>query len=425
MGILLTKNPTDLILPVTGQCHPQSQIPRLDFELTPACDHKCAHCYNVWNAHEDDPQGSYPKGQLRGDEFLAMMEKIVLESGADHITITGGEPLLHKDAMAIVHKATQLVSSVQIISNGSHITPQKAQKFKEWGVNSIQLTLLSADAQEHDQMKGAVCFEDTIRAALDLRDAGVPVQVCYVAMASNAHAFADVFDLCFALGVNAVSYNRMSPTGWAVHQVEQLMPWVDQVEQDLELAERLGPVYDIHVATAMPIPPCLIRIERYQWVQFGFCSVGTHSPNITIDALGNARSCNLSSGIMGNVIQQHWHEIYQSDYLHSFKKKLPPPCRSCAYAHHCQGGCKESAFATYGDLQHVDPFIEIYQQREMQQTAMPSQKLSTNTNPTGNSTTNSFSTPSSTHKSVSPSHQGLIQITEPRSRSRSLPKSWS
>ena len=34
----------------------QSQIPRLDFELTPGCDHKCAHCYNVWTADEGDPQ---------------------------------------------------------------------------------------------------------------------------------------------------------------------------------------------------------------------------------------------------------------------------------------------------------------------------------------------------------------------------------
>ncbi len=54
------------------------------------------------------------------------------------------------------------------------------------------------------------------------------------------------------------------------------------------------------VATAMPIPPCLIRHQRYPRVRFGFCSVGTASPNVTIDPLGNVRSCNLSSAILGN-----------------------------------------------------------------------------------------------------------------------------
>lgn len=390
-----------------GQCHPNSKIPRLDFELTPACDHKCGHCYNVWNAQPEDPQGSYPKGQLVGHEFLDMMTKVVSESGADHITITGGEPLLHKDSMAMIEKATQIVSSVQIITNGSHITAEKAHAFKEWGIKSVQLTLLSADAAEHDRLKGAVCFTDTVRAALDLRDAGVPVQICYVAMAENAHCFAGVLDLCVALGVQAITYNRMSPTGWAIHQIDTLMPWVDQIEKDLDLAESLGPAYHIQVATAMPIPPCLIRIERYQWVTFGFCSVGTHSPNITIDAVGNVRSCNLSSQILGNVRQQHWHEIYQHDYLHSFKSTLSEECKSCAYANSCQGGCKESSFATYGDLTATDPLIALYRQREAGQPSIYQSQAMTHSDTDPHPVT-----------PVQHVDSSLVQITEPKRSQR-------
>ncbi len=206
-------------------CDPEHQVPRLDFELTAGCDHKCGHCYNVWNASADDPQGGYPKGQLRGPDFIQMMDKVVGQSGADHITITGGEPLLHRDAMDIIKRATELVSTVQIITNGSHITPAKATDFKRWGVRSVQLTLLSADAAEHDRLKGAECFADTVRAALDLRDAGVPVQICFVAMTENWHRFEDVMELCYVLGIRAISYNRMSPTGWTVdtNSVARLM----------------------------------------------------------------------------------------------------------------------------------------------------------------------------------------------------------
>ncbi len=335
------------------------KVPRLDFELTPGCDHACGHCYNVWNAEGDDPQAGYPRGVLPADRFLAMMDKAISQSGADHITITGGEPMLHKGAMAIIERACSLVGTVQIITNGSHVTPERARKFREWGVRSVQLTLLSADRGRHDRLKGAECFDDTLRAAVDLLAAKVPVQVCFVAMHENWRDFEGVMELCFALGVRAVSYNRMSPTGGAIHHVARLVPTVEAIEHNLDAAERLGKQWRIRVATAMPIPPCLIRLERYQWVSFGFCSIGSASPNITIDAMGNVRSCNLSSNMLGNIVDQQWPEIHGQAYLHTFKKKVPQVCRGCHYETSCQGGCKESGFAVFGDLRHPEPLLHL------------------------------------------------------------------
>lgn len=336
---------------------PAHQVPRLDFEFSAACDYKCGHCYNVWNASPGDAQAGYPKGQLAPPAFREMMVKAVRQSGAQHITITGGEPLLRKDALDLIDLACALVPSVQLITNGSHITPDVAKRFKNAGLRSVQLTLLSADRTRHDALKGAVCFDDTVRAALDLRDAGVPVQVCFVAMKENWQDFQGVMELCYVLGVRSISYNRMSATGWAIHDLDRLLPLVEQVEQNLDVAERLGPAWGVKVATAMPIPPCLIRLDHYQWVQFGFCSIGSHTPNLTIDALGNVRSCNLSGNILGNITEQDWGSIHAQPYLHTFKSQVPPMCRGCAYEQSCQGGCKESGHATFGDLKHPEPFL--------------------------------------------------------------------
>ncbi len=342
---------------VTYEGAPGHQVPRLDLELTSACDHRCGHCYNVWNADEGDAQAGYPKGSLPTDEYLELVEKAVGQTGAQHITITGGEPLLHKGAMQIIERACALVDAVQLITNGSHVGPERAAKFKAWGLRSVQLTLLSADRALHDRLKGSECFDDTLRAALDLRDAGVAVQVCFVAMKANAGELRGVMELCVALGVRAITYNRMSPTGWAIHQLDALLPEVEAVERDLDLAERLGREWGIRVATAMPVLPCLIRITRYRWVKFGLCSTGTHSPNIVIDATGNVRSCNLSSHIMGNLRTQNWPEVHSDPYLHTFREQVPELCRGCAYERSCQGGCKESGFATYGSLSHPEPFL--------------------------------------------------------------------
>jgi radical SAM protein with 4Fe4S-binding SPASM domain len=351
------------------QASNKHQVPRLDLELTPGCDHACGHCYNVWGAEEDDPQGGYPTGQLRTEDYLAMMDKVVGQSGADHITITGGEPLLRKDALTIIEHACELVSTVQVITNGSHVTQDTIDRFKKAGVRAVQLTLLSADRDRHNALKGADCFDDTVRAAYNLVQARVPVQVCFVAMNENWEDFEGVMELCYALGVRAITYNRMSPTGVAIHHVAQLMPAVEQVEHNLDTAERLGRQWKIQVATAMPIPPCLIRLERYPWVQFGFCSTGTDSPNIAIDAKGNVRSCNLSSNIMGNVVDQDWPEIYASTYLHTFKRQVPAMCKGCKYEQSCQGGCKESGFATFGSLSHPEPLLHLAQNPDWRNSA--------------------------------------------------------
>ena len=189
------------------------QIPRIDLELTPGCDHKCAHCYNVWTAEEGDAQAGYNTGgQLRTPDFKAMMSKAAEQSGATHFTITGGEPLLRKDALDIIDHASSLVPSVTLITNGSHVDPATAKRLADAKVRQVQLTLLAGDREEHDRLKGAVCFDDTVRAAVNLAEVGVPTQVCFVAMRENAEQFERVMELCYALSVGGISYNRMSPT---------------------------------------------------------------------------------------------------------------------------------------------------------------------------------------------------------------------
>ncbi|MFT4975603.1 MAG: radical SAM superfamily enzyme YgiQ (UPF0313 family) [Myxococcota bacterium] len=140
------------------------------------------------------------------------------------------------------------------------------------------------------------------------------VQVCYVAMRENFGQIRSVMELCAALDIQALAYNRMSPTGRAIHHIARLLPTADEIEEDLDILEALGRRWGVSVGTAMPIPPCLVRIDRYSWIRFGFCSTGSASPNIVIDGKGDVRSCNLSSGILGNLVTDDWPVIYANPY---------------------------------------------------------------------------------------------------------------
>jgi len=312
----------------------------------------------VWTASPGDPQaGAVPQGRpLPTPDLKALMTRAVEQSGATHLTLTGGEPLLRRDALEIIAHARALAPSVTLITNGSHVGAETAERLAEIGLLNVQLTLLAGDRSTHDRLKGAVCFDDTVRAVLRLSQAGVPVQICYVAMRQNAGQLHAVLEICAALGVAALSYNRMSPTGRAIHHLA-LMPTVDDLQADLELLERRGPRLGIAVGTAMPVPPCLIHTADYRWVRFGACSTGSASPNIVIDARGNVRSCNLSSQVLGNLLEQDWAEIFSNPYPRLFRATIPEVCRGCAHERTCIGGCKESAFAVFGSHTAPDPLV--------------------------------------------------------------------
>jgi PqqA peptide cyclase len=353
---------------LTGETeHTDHRIPRIDIELSPGCDHACAHCYNVWNAEPGDAQFGYETGGvLSTKRFLEVIDGMLDASEAKHVTFTGGEPLLRKDALDIIEHTRRRVKTTTLITNGSHVGPEVAARLADIGLTSVQLTLLSQDRALHNRLKGAECFDDTVRAALDLRQAGVAVTCCYVAMAENSGHLDGVFTLCKALDIRHLSYNRMSPTGGAIHHLERLMPTVPQIEADLEIADRRGRQLGISVGTAMPIPPCLIRLDRYSHVRFGFCSTGSTSPNIVIDSKANVRSCNLSVGVLGNLLKEDWKTIHSNPYMNDFKKNVPDICRGCAYEHSCQGGCKESGFAVFGDATHPEPLLWLATQGEAQ-----------------------------------------------------------
>jgi radical SAM protein with 4Fe4S-binding SPASM domain len=330
---------------------------RLEIELTPACDHRCVHCYNVWNARPGDPQhGLAPR--VQGD--LARARALIdgaSAQGVEHISLTGGEPLLHPHALEIIEHACASVASVGLITNGSHVSEAVAQRLGAAGLHSAQLTLLGSRREVHDALKGVESFDDTLRTMVRFRDAGVRVQGCFVASQRNAGQLPGVLELLFALEVKGLSYNRMSAAGLGVHRIAALLPSPEQLEADLAACESLARRWEIRVSTAMPIPPCIVRHERYPWVRFGFCSSGSGQHNLVTDLEGNLRACNLSHRVLGSLLDTELGELTGHDYLDRFRASLPPMCRGCPHARSCAGGCKESAYAAFGTHEAPDPLV--------------------------------------------------------------------
>jgi radical SAM protein with 4Fe4S-binding SPASM domain len=330
---------------------------RLEIELTPACDHRCVHCYNVWNARPGDAQhGLAPRVQGDLERARALIDQVAAQ-GIEHLSLTGGEPLLHPHAMEIIEHACAAVPSVGLITNGSHVSEAVAQRLGAAGLKTAQLTLLGARREVHDALKDTPSFDDTLRSVLRLRDAGVRVNACFVASQRNAGQLPGVLELCFAMGITSLSYNRMSAAGLGVHRIAALLPSPAQIEADLQACETMARRWGIRVGTAMPIPPCIVRTARYPWVRFGACSSGVGQHNLVMDLEGSLRACNLSHRVLGSALEQSLERLATEPYLAEFRAALPAMCRGCPHARSCAGGCKESAFAAFGSLDAPDPLV--------------------------------------------------------------------
>src|SRR5512135_1802139 len=91
-------------------------MPRQDsfvFEITQRCNHECLHCYNAWKNPVD-----YPMGELGAGETLEMLGKLLDETGARLVSLTGGEPMLRPDVYEIVDSLRARGVTVNLITNG-------------------------------------------------------------------------------------------------------------------------------------------------------------------------------------------------------------------------------------------------------------------------------------------------------------------
>ena len=103
--------------------------------LTVACNQDCIFCC------DGDVKNS--KHHLTLDEARIRLERIA-QTGADSVTIIGGEPLIHKEIVEVVRAAKALGMRVGLTSNGTLLTPQKLKALVDAGMTSIEISMHAA-----------------------------------------------------------------------------------------------------------------------------------------------------------------------------------------------------------------------------------------------------------------------------------------
>jgi len=334
-------------------------VDSLILEVTRRCNHACLHCYNVWkNARP------YPEGELTAAELTALLGRVLDETGASLVTLTGGEPLLRADLPELVDFLAGRGARVNLITNGTLLDAAALARLVPDKIDLFEVPLLSSEAAIHDRLSGSAgAFDRVTEAIADLKLAGQHVVGVFVATRLNLHTWRDTIELGVALGLDGIMLNRFNPGGAGLGNLELLQAAPGELQAALDVAEELAEAYDIPISCSIAMPPCLFDTGRYRRLSFGFCAAGTGRAYTTIDPAGNVRPCNHSPTILGSLRSPtaRLGELLESAALREFVAARPAFCAGCRLEETCLGGCKAAAEACHGSTRELEPFLRAHQ----------------------------------------------------------------
>ena len=326
------------------------------FEITQQCNHDCPHCYNPWKCRP-----AYPLGELPTEATLAMLGKMLDETCASLVSISGGEPMLRKDVYDVVDFLVSRDATVNLITNGSLLDEAAIGRLAPDKISIFELPLLSVEREIHDALSGSDGAFDRVTLALaDLKAARQMVVCVFVATKLNLPTWRETAELAVALGADGIMFNRFNPGGRGAENVERLQASPEDLTAALDTAEEISREYDFPISCSIAMPPCLFDTGKYERLTFGFCAAGTERAYYTLDPLGNVRPCNHSPTILGNIREGSFWQMADSPAMRAFMAARPAFCGGCKLEMQCLGGCKAAAEACYADLSAPDPFLAAF-----------------------------------------------------------------
>jgi len=143
-------------------------------EITSQCNLKCLHCYNESDSH------CLQKMEI--SDFIHVADELAA-LGIGRIQFIGGEPLLLGLGLAqMIQYARPLFSSIEIFTNGTLLTDEWVDFFKEYQIK-VALSVYSYDSAQHDkvtQVEGS--HKQTVTSIQKLSNKGVKYRVANVLM---------------------------------------------------------------------------------------------------------------------------------------------------------------------------------------------------------------------------------------------------
>jgi radical SAM protein with 4Fe4S-binding SPASM domain len=336
----------------------------VSWNLTYRCNLACEHCYlDAGGSPLVQSDGFADRSELDTEACFRVIDELAAFAPECLTILTGGEPLLRRDILDIVRRASERALWVVVGTNGVRVSENVARRLADAGARGLSLSLDALDPARHDhfrKVRGA--WQNTVDGAGILHRTGLPFIVQTTVGSHNLDELEAIADFAYErLAAKVWNLYFLVPTGRGQF-VSDITP--DQYDTVLAALYQIQRKYERRMLVNAKCAPHYVKtvLERAGADQIrtysggaGGCPAGTHYMGIRPN--GDVTPCPYLPLFAGSLRSATLADLWTSSALFTGIRQrtaLGGRCGACELNGHC-GGCRARAFGSTGDVMAEDP----------------------------------------------------------------------
>ncbi len=348
-----------------------SRLPILgEIALTYGCNNRCEFCYagcgggSGCSAPLDRPETRPRREEMSDSDIRRVIDIFASEAKIPFFSFTGGEPLLRDSLEDFIRYAASKKLRVNLITNGTLASPERAKSLFQAGLRTAQVSLESPEAAIHDELCGAAGSHGRTLAGIKaLQTAGIAVQTNTTITARNRESLAAMPAYLAALGVKRFSMNLYIPDARSPYAKSLFVPY-SRIGETVDALRAAARRENLVFFWYSPTPLCIFNpIAR----GLGNKSCAAADGLISVNPYGEVLPCSSYPEPLGNLLDKPFGEVWFSQRAGHFKQKryAPESCRACSAFTACQAACPLYwDYAGYDELKKAGSALGISRKKD-------------------------------------------------------------
>jgi MoaA/NifB/PqqE/SkfB family radical SAM enzyme len=283
----------------------KKRLRTVDWGMTYRCNSKCVMCSAKHLMANEKNRG---KSELAPEEIMCIWKQ-ASNLGAIHMNLTGGEPTVRdpEEIARIINGVNKQGALVSMVTNSIEMTKENLRKYRDAGLDTLQLSLESMDGGTHDRIRGSPGnYKKLMEVFGWAKEMGLNICLSTVLTASNFDDARKIIDFGEKNGV-FVLLNPISSSGAKAGDFSESI--ADKKDEYYELLKK-GHVRADTIFNFRGGSGCPAGVER-----------------IYITPYGEVMTCPHVQVSYGNVRQEPLEKIYERISEFPLLKVFEKDCR--------------------------------------------------------------------------------------------------
>lgn len=321
------------------------------WDITRRCNLNCIHCYNSGSISTEQ--------ELEITQNYKVIIDRVVQAGINHIHLLGGEPLMVKGLLDLLHYAGTRNVLISINTNGTLLTKNLINELIEANVSQLTISLDGATESTNDSIRGNGSYKrvtENIKqtiSCIEQAKSSMLVQVATVITKQNILTIHKLPKLLRDMGVKYLDVLKLYECGNAVNNESSLQ--LKNKEYLAALGKLLVESYRNQIFIQIDCKPKVLELLNlrygfqpdYNISEFARCNAGKRI--LFMDYKGDIYPCGpfahevVNTELTTNILNKNYIEQLQkiekgiNDRINNFYPLPSHVCINCQFNQCCSG----------------------------------------------------------------------------------------